>query len=646
LREDFGAHALLHFGTHGALEFMPGKQVGLSGADWPDRLIGDAPNFYLYAGNNPTEGLIARRRSAATLITYLTPPVAKAGLYQSLQDLKALIGRWREAPASERTSLVETIAALAGEADLPVPTADNAFPAMEALSARIAEIEAALIPAGLHTIGEPPSTSERADLLSAFAESRGDDIPRAAIDALIAGAAPERALAQAKAPRALAPAMRVLERMNTLLREDHELPAVLRALDGGYIRPAPGGDLVRTPEVLPTGRNMHGFDPFRLPGALALHAGSRQVARLLARHAQDTGAAPESVAMVLWGSDNLKSEGEPIAQALALMGARPRFDAYGRLSGAALIPLAELGRPRIDVVITLSGIFRDLLALQTRMLAEAAYLCACADEPEEANFIRKHALALAAEHGCDLETAALRVFSNADGVYGSNVNALIDAGAWSEEDELADAFENRKCFAYGRSGAPIRQSKLMRTILKSVDFTYQNLESVELGVTTIDHYVDMLGGVSRAVERARGEPTPVYVGDETQGEGKVRTLAEQVALETHTRMLNPRWFEGLLKHGYEGVRQIEAQVTNTMGWSATTGQVAPWIYQRITETYVLDPEMRRRLAALNPKASARMANRLLEAHARSYWRPDEATLEALRNATDELEDQLEGLTAA
>jgi magnesium chelatase subunit H len=350
--------------------------------------------------------------------------------------------------------------------------------------------------------------------------------------------------------------------------------------------------------------------------------------------------------MVLWGSDNLKSEGGPIAQVLTLMGARPRFDSYGRLCGAELIPLEELGRPRIDVVATLSGIFRDLLALQTRMLAEAAFLAASADEPLELNFIRKHALDYQREHDCDLETASLRVFSNADGAYGANVNQMIDAGCWTDEDELADAYQARKCFAYGRTGAPVRQSAVLQDILKRVDFAYQNVESVELGVTTIDHYVDTLGGISRAVKRAKGVEAPVYIGDQTLGDAKVRTLAEQVALETRTRMLNPRWYEGLLKHGYEGVRQIEAQVTNTMGWSATTQQVDPWIYQQISETYVLDETMRRRLADLNPIASSRMAKRLLEASDRKYWAPDEATLKALREASDELEDRLEGVPTA
>jgi magnesium chelatase subunit H len=355
---------------------------------------------------------------------------------------------------------------------------------------------------------------------------------------------------------------------------------------------------------------------------------------------------PKSVAIVLWGADNLKTEGGPMAQALALMGARPRIDGYGRVCGAELVPLAELGRPRIDVMVTLSGIFRDLLPIQTRVLAEAAFLAASADEPEAQNFIRANTLAHMAERGVDLETAALRVFSNADGAYGANVNQLVDSGAWDEEDELAEAYTKRKCFAYGRDGVAKAQPDLLQSVLARVDLAYQNLESVELGVTTIDHYFDTLGGIGRAVKRARGTAAPTYIGDQTRGEGQVRSLTEQVALETRTRMLNPKWYEGMLKHGGEGVRQIEASITNTVGWSATTGSVDPWVYQRVTETFVLDEAMRRRLAELNPKASVRLANRLIEAHERNYWQPDAATLEALKKAGEELEDRLEGVSIA
>jgi magnesium chelatase subunit H len=651
IREDFGAHAVLHFGTHGALEFMPGKQVGLSGSCWPERLIGDLPNFYLYAANNPSEGAIAKRRGGATLISYLTPPVAHAGLYKGLLDLKASIERWRTASPDaqlERDELLTIIADLAGTLDLTLDLTHGAEDAVGSLAARLYELEQSLIPDGLHTVGEVMSAAARVDLLSAMADGRGLSPSRVSLEALVDGATVEKAMALSGLPKS-ADALTAFREFAVAaghLARDTELSGILEALDAGFTRPAPGGDLLRTPDILPTGRNLHGFDPFRIPSTFALKDGARQTQRLLDLHMQGGNGYPETVAMVLWGTDNLKSEGGPIGQTLALMGARPRFDSYGRLCGAELIPLSELGRPRIDAVISLSGIFRDLLPLQTRMLAEAAFMAADADEPLHLNFVRKHALAHMAEHGCDLETAALRVFSNAEGAYGANVNQMIDAGCWTDENELADAYESRKGFAYGRTGKPARHTAILGSVLKGVELAYQNLDSMELGVTTIDHYVDTLGGISRSVRRAKGSSVAVYIGDQTQGEGKVRTLADQVALETRTRTLNPRWYEGLLKHGYEGVRQIEAQVTNTMGWSATTGQVAPWIYQKISETYVLDDEMRTRLAELNPKASARMANRLLEAHDRSYWSPDAATLEALRRAGEELEDRLEGIAMA
>jgi magnesium chelatase subunit H len=616
IREDFGAHAILHFGTHGALEFMPGKQAGLSGECWPDRLIGDLPNFYLYASNNPSEGMLAKRRAGATLISYLTPSVAKAGLYRGLVDLKASLDRWRllepGTDAEQRAALATLIQAQAVAVDLvgaePVWSGEAAKE-IERLHIAVLELEYTLIPHGLHVIGRPPNAPERGELLEAAGVA--DAATRAALDALLA--------------------------------EDHETPSILHALDGGYIRPAPGGDFIRNTDVLPTGRNIHGFDPFRLPSAFAVQDGARQADRLLKRHKAEGFGIPETVAIVLWGTDNLKTEGGPIAQALWLIGAEPRHDSYGRLVGARLLPLERLGRPRVDVIMTLSGIFRDLLPLQTKLLAEAAQLAANAEEPTDMNFVRKHALAYQAQHGGGIDQAALRVFGNADGAYGANVNQLVDHGGWKDEDELADAYVRRKGFAYGVSGKPSRQDAVLSHLLASVDVAYQNLDSIELGVTTVDHYFDTLGGISRAVRRVRGTSATVYIGDQTRGDGTVRTLSEQVALETRTRALNPKWYEALLDHGYEGVRQIESHVTNTLGWSATTGQVAPWVYQQLTQTYMLDPEMRERLAALNPKASAKVANRLIEAQERRYWSPDKATLELLRRVGEELEDRIEGI---
>ncbi len=646
LRDDYGADAVLHFGTHGALEFMPGKQVGLSGECWPERLIGALPNYYFYAANNPSEGTIARRRSAATLISHLTPPVQHAGLYRGLLDLKSSIDRWRATPPqhSDRSRLAESIRNQAIGLDL-IAQNDRWSDAAEAeiphLAQAVQELETTLIPHGLHVLGEPIGADQRHDLLSAVNTALGEDgIDPEIVDRIAGGTCDSGALAE--------PQRNTAERLITMdaaLQGDHEITALLRGLDARYVRPVPGGDIIRNPDIVPTGRNIHGFDPFRLPSRFALDDGAAQAERLIERHQRDRGAFPRSIALVLWGSDNLKTEGSAIAQALALIGAKPRFDSYGRLAGADLIPLAELGRPRVDVVMTLSGIFRDLLPLQTRLLAEASLLAATADEPEDRNFLRANALAHAQTHGCPIETAALRVFSNAAGTYGSNVNMLIDSGMWNEEDEIADTYTKRKCFAYGTDGKPVKQSELLSSILNRVDAAYQNLESVELGVTTIDHYFDTLGGISKAIRQAGGGAVPVYIGDQTVSSGKVRTLEEQVALEARTRMLNPKWYEGLLEHGYEGVRQIESHVTNTLGWSATTGQVAPWVYQNLAETFVLDEAMRKRLADLNPKASVKLADRLMEAHERQYWQPDQATMDALRDAGEALEDHLEGVKA-
>lgn len=644
LREDFGAAAVLHFGTHGALEFMPGKQVGMSGECWPDRLIGDLPHYYLYASNNPSEGLLAKRRAAATLITYMTPPVTESELYRGLVELKESIGHWRTrdesdtAGCDEQAALVQSQAAALDMAELEPTWSRDSADLIEALRLQLIELEHTLIPFGLHEIGAPLKRDQRRELLRSVARaSHTLELEEPDLDALVNG---ERIQLYDVGEDVLESLTGVAGQLAT----NDELPAILHALDGGFVRPAPGGDLLRNPDVLPTGRNLHGFDPYCLPSAFAVREGRAQAECLLARHAAEGNGLPESIALVLWGSDNMKNEGGPIAQALALMGAEPRRDGYGRLCGAQLIPLEELGRPRIDVVITLSGIFRDLLPLQTRMLAEAALLAASADEAPEQNFVRKHSLAYQVEHDCDLQTASLRVFSNAEGAYGSNVNLLVDSARWEEEDELAEAYTKRKCFAYGIDGKPAQQSELLQDMLGGVDLAYQNLDSVELGVTTVDHYFDTLGGISRAVQRSRGSDVPVYISDQTTAKGKVRTLSEQLALETRSRMLNPKWYESMLQHGYEGVRSIETHVTNTVGWSATTGQVAPWVYQRLSETFILDEEMRKRLAELNPSASVKVAHRLLEAHERQYWHPDENTLNALKQAGEDLEDWLEGIS--
>jgi magnesium chelatase subunit H len=695
LHEDFGADAILHFGTHGALEFMPGKQAGLDATCWPDRLIRDTPNVYLYASNNSSEGTLAKRRGYATLVSYLTPPIANAGLYRGLLDLKASLDKWRQLDRSQaeeagalRALVQQQAAAVELAAAEPAWTAEEADARVARLRERLLELEYSLIPMGLHVVGEAMAPEARVDVLAEIAkvgrpevELPGigqaiapalagrtdadavraiDAVTRAAVQALVTAGSVREAERAARAAareagvaladeRLLARQLEWLAGIDANLRDDREVEGLLRALDARYVAPAPGGDLLRNPAVLPTGRNVYGFDPYRVPSAAAMLEGRARAEQLLQRHVGDTGEFPETVAVVLWGTDNMKSEGTPLAQVMALMGVVPRFDSVGRLTGARLLPLEQLGRPRVDVVVTLSGIFRDLLPLQVKLLAEAALLCAQAEEDPARNFIRKHVLATMADTGCDLRTAALRVFSNADGAYGSNVNLLIETGRWQSEDELADLFVQRKAFAYGTDGRPTAQPDLMKRALGSAALSFQGLDSVDLGATDIDQYVESLGGMTRVIaQQNAGKAPAVYVGDYNGARGKVRSLAEQVELETRTKMLNPRWYEGQIAYGYEGVRNIAGHMTTTLGWSATGGKgtVPEWVYTEVSKTFVLDAAMRERLARLNANAASGLAQRLLEANDRGFWNPDEETLEALREAAADLEDRLEGVQAA
>ena len=705
IREEFKADAILHFGTHGALEFMPGKQSGMSESCWPDRLISSTPNFYLYASNNPSEGAIAKRRAAATLVSYMTPPICEAGLYKSLHELKTLIDRYLKDDISKNQDSQEPwkVAQLIFEQADSLEIFEKhthsicdykdllqVDKAVAKIKTRLHEYETAIIPYGLHVLGKIPDAEQRFSLIKAmtyswlskqeeaYDKSSGhiseintlvnlNKVIEVMVSTLVNSndfilvkelllkeisnskkyfSKVEKKLICCLQGERLNELIETLYNSDSMMQEDNEIEGILKVLQGRYISPAPGGDILNTPDVLPTGRNLHGFDPFRLPSTFAVMEGAKQAEKLLERIKFDQGKLPESVAIVLWGTDNLKTEGCPIAQALWLMGAKPRFDSYGRLAGAELVPLEILGRPRIDVMVTLSGIFRDLLPLQIKTLAEAALKAASADESEDQNFIRAHALKYMTENECDIETASLRVFGNCDGAYGSNINFMIDQGSWEQEDELAESYTRRKGFAYGTNGKPVRQEALMQCIMSGVDVAYQNLDSVEVGVTTIDTYFDTLGGISRAVKKAKGvdEEAPIYIGDQTKGDGVIRSLSEQVALETRTRVLNPKWYEGMLNNGYEGVRQIEAHLTHTLGWSATTGQVQPWVYEEMTKTFIMDPDMRSRLADLNPTASAKVVNRLLEASRRKYWKPNDQILSALEKAGQDLEDKIEGIT--
>ncbi|MBK9710683.1 MAG: magnesium chelatase subunit H [Kouleothrix sp.] len=721
LEHIFGADAVVHFGTHGALEFMPGKQTGLSSACWPQRLLGSLPNFYYYSVNNPSEATIAKRRGAATLVSYMVPPLQQAGLYKGLRLLKDSLDSYRKRPTAE---LLEDIRAQAEKLGIGVdetqderrktrdeedmlsswvvgPSSHEAYVA--ALAHELIMVEQRMIPMGLHVLGASPSPAELADILALVATFVRPDPKVAPLPQLVAyglGWDYEGLRARLKTDReaqarweqvdkicrtalrqfvegrtggaatgarrpALDPAVDEYLKQEANIRpgalsalwtylgdllermvDERELAGLMHALDGGYIAPSPGNDVVRNPAVVPTGRNIHGLDPFRVPTPAAQEAGERLMTELLQRLTREQGTLPETIALVLWGTDNLKSDGEGVAQALALLGARVVLDELGKVSDVELLPLAELRRPRVDVVVTVSGIFRDLLSHQIGLLDKAARLAAEAAEPVEFNFVRKHALAQAAELGVSLGEAAVRVFANAPGSYGSNVNHLVESSTWDQESQLAEAFVGRKCFTYGPNGQWRDSRQIMERALVTVDATFQNIDSFEVGISDIDHYYENLGGVTKSVELLRGKRPPVLVADAIASTGRISSLEQMVRLETRAKLLNPKWFEAMLAHGYEGAREIETRVGNTYGWSATTGAVEGWVYQGVAETFLLDEAMRERMATLNPHATAAVARRLLEASDRGFWDADEETLDALQQIYSDLEDRLEGVAVS
>lgn len=693
LRYSFGAHAVVHVGTHGALEFMPGKQVGLGADDWPSRLIGELPHFYLYSVNNPSEAAIAKRRSAATLVSYLVPPLQQAGLYKGLRQLKDSIDAYRQRPDAGLLESVREMAEKLGLGnDQATQQAADEHHYVAALSHELLQVEERMIPAGLHVFGQAPSGEELVDLLNLTATfqrfktslgertlpelvARGLGLDYAALRERIANdleaqkhwrqveefckEAIRRFVAQNDGGRAadrylhdmahvtqgsLTNLWSFLGELLNNLRSSNELQGLLHGLQGGFVRPSPSNDIVRDPSVVPTGRNVYSLDPARAPSALAFEKASHLADELLMRAMNDTGSIPESIAVVLWGSDNLKSDCEGVAQVLALMGARPVPDELGNISDVALIPLAELGRPRVDVVVTVSGIFRDLLGHQMRLIDKAARLAACADEPLEGNAVRRHALTQASELGISIEEAATRVFANAPGSYGAHINHMVESGAWEDDGQIADTFMSRKGFTLGKGGEWHDSRPLLERALSTVDVSFQNIDSFEVGITDIDNYYESLGGMAKSIERVRGKQPTVLVSDAVStGANRVGSLNQMVRLETRAKLLNPKWYEAMLAHGYEGAREIEARVNNTYGWSATTNSVESWVYQGVAETYVLDEEMRERMAKLNPHAAAGMVRRLLEANGRGFWDADEATLDRLREVYEDLEDRLEGV---
>jgi magnesium chelatase subunit H len=427
---------------------------------------------------------------------------------------------------------------------------------------------------------------------------------------------------------------------------DMELESLLRALDGEYVLPGPGGDPIRNPGVLPSGKNIHALDPQSIPTRAAIAAAKVVVDRLIERQKSEQGSWPETIACVLWGTDNIKTYGESLAQILWFIGVKPVADSLGRVNKLELISLEELGRPRIDVVVNCSGVFRDLFINQMALIDQGVKLAAEADEPLELNFVRRHALEQAEAQGTSLRDAATRVFSNASGSYSSNVNLAVENSTWEQEEELQEMYLNRKTFAFNADnpGEMNQNRDVFESVMKTADVTFQNLDSAEISLTDVSHYFDSDPTKLIAGLREDGKAPASYIADTTTANAQVRSLGETIRLDSRTKLLNPKWYEGMLDSGYEGVREVAKRLNFTLGWSATSGAVDNFVYEEANETFINDAEMRKRLMDLNPHSYRRIVSTLLEVNGRGYWETSEQNIEQLQELYQEIEDRIEGVT--
>jgi len=698
IREVFGAHAVVHMGKHGNMEWLPGKSLALSEACWPEAVFGPMPHLYPFIVNDPGEGTQAKRRAQAVIIDHLTPPLTRAESYGPLRDLERLVDEYHEAAGvdprrlkvlrEEILSLAET-SGLAVDLGLPPPRdvrdEASAAEALSALDNHLCELKELQIRDGLHVFGLSPEGDQRTDLLVALARPpRGDrpgdrslmralaedlallfdpletqDLglpwagprPAALADAVSdswrsAGDTVERleALARALISGEIAPdpswtaTCAVLEYVRETLAPavkacgHAEISGLLAGLDGRFVPPGPSGAPTRgKPEVLPTGRNFFSVDSRRVPTPAAWTLGWRSATLLIERHAMDHGDWPRAVALSAWGTANMRTGGDDIAQALALMGARPRWEpTSGRVIGFEILPLSVLDRPRVDVTLRISGFFRDAFPAQVDLVDSASRaIAALSDEDEDLNPLAARVRAETARlerEGASPDDARRRaghrVFGSRPGAYGAGLQALIDEQGWETDADLAAAYVAWGGYAYGDGAAGQGARDLLETRLSQVDAVLHNQDNREHDLLDSDDYYQFEGGLTAAVRTLSGQQPAVYHTDNSRPESpRVRTLDEEIARVVRARAANPKWIRGVMRHGYKGAFEIAATVDYLFAFAATARCVKTHHFDLLFDAYLEDPAVRGFMAEVNPDALREMAARFQEALDRGLWRP-------------------------
>jgi magnesium chelatase subunit H len=659
LQNEFQAHAVVHFGMHGTVEWLPGAPLGNTGYSWSDILLGNLPNLYIYAANNPSESILAKRRGYGVLISHNVPPYGRAGLYKELVTLRDLISEYREDP-EKNYALKEVICKKIGDTGLD---ADCAFEEAKKLGIaftpenvrlfsahafdhylvklyeHLQVLETRLFSTGLHILGKQPDIAELSSYLNAYL---GEDLPEAAIAAVADGT--DLATLQKRFDlNGHTPRLEEAVQVRDLLAQcTDELTNLLRGLNGEYIPPAPGGDLLRDgPGVLPTGRNIHALDPYRMPSPAAYERGRAIARQIIAQHLQEHASYPETVAVMLWGLDAIKTKGESLGILLELVGAEPIKEGTGRIVRYELKPCSELDHPRIDVLANLSGIFRDSFVNIIELLDDLFHRAATAAEPEVQNFIRKHALALEAQ---GVANASARLFSNPAGDFGSLVNDQVVAANWESGDELAQTWQGRNAFSYGKKDKGQARPEVLNTLLKTTSRIVQEIDSVEYGLTDIQEYYANTGGLKRAAEKQQNRKVATSFVESFSKDTTSYKLEDLLRLEYRSKLLNPKWAEAMADQGSGGAYEISQRMTALIGWGGTADFQDQWVYDQSADTYALDPEMAEKLRKANPEAFRNILGRMLEAHGRGFWQADEKRLQELRKLYELTDEELEGVT--
>ncbi len=684
----FGAHAVVHLGKHGNLEWLPGKTLGMSAACGPDAVLGNLPLIYPFLVNDPGEGTQAKRRAHAVLVDHLIPPMARAETYGDIARLEQLLDEHTNVAALDpaklpgiRQQIWTLIRAAKMDHDLGLserPDEESFDDMLLQVDGWLCEIKDVQIRDGLHILGQKPQGAAELDLVLAILQARqlfggertlpglrqalglaedGTDA-RSSVDSAEAAARELVAALQATGWDADAvdrltdnpDAAAVLrfaatEVVPRLAGSAAEIEQVLRALDGRFVPAGPSGSPLRgLVNVLPTGRNFYSVDPKAVPSRLAWEAGVALADSLLTRYRDDHGRWPQSVGLSVWGTSAMRTTGDDIAEVLALLGVRPVWDdASRRVVGVAPIALAELGRPRIDVTVRISGFFRDAFPHVVTMLDDAVRLVADLDEPAEDNYVRAHAQADFAQHG-DQRRSTTRIFGSKPGTYGAGLLQLIDSRNWRGEADLAAVYTAWGGFAYGRDLDGREAVDDMNRQYRRIAVAAKNTDTREHDIADADDYFQYHGGMVATVRALTGQAPAAYIGDNTRPDViRTRTLSEETTRVFRARVVNPRWMAAMRRHGYKGAFEMAATVDYLFGYDATAGVMADWMYEQLTERYVLDGENRKFMAESNPWALHGMAERLLEAAGRGMWAdPQPETLDGLRRALLETEGDLEG----